>query len=189
MEELDVGSATLIGAGMGGTVAAQLAVDDPDMVEKLVLIAPEIYGPRPSWTEFFFRVPVVGPALTYTYLGGGSRAITKYASECNTGGWCPTPADLEMRQAAAMVRGTTAALVAFAATPRAATVPADLAQISAPTLVIWGDNDQVTPLADGRRLNEAISGSTLEVLPGVGHRPHRQEPATIASLIAGFLAS
>lgn len=189
IEELGLGSATVIGAGMGGTVAAQLAADDPEMVERLVLIAPEIYGPAPTWTETLFRIPLVGPALIFTNLGGGNRAVENYQAECLTGGWCPTAADLEVRQGAAMVQGTTAALLAMASTPRATTIPADLGQIAAPTLVIWGDNDRVTPLTDGRQLVDAISGSSLDVLSGVGHRPHRQDPAATASLIENFLAS
>lgn len=189
IEELGLGSTTVVGAGMGGTVAAQLAADDPEMVERLVLIAPEIYGPAPTWTETLFRLPLVGPALIFTNLGGGNRAVENYRSECDTGGWCPTAADLEVRQGAAMVQGTTAALLAMASTPRAMTIPADLAEIAAPTLVIWGDNDQVTPLTDGRQLVDSISGASMDVLSGIGHRPHRQDPAATAALIGNFLSS
>lgn len=57
---------------VGGTVAAQMAVDTPEMVDRLVLIAPEIYEPPPTWTEFLYRLPLIGPALTYTTLGEGA---------------------------------------------------------------------------------------------------------------------
>jgi triacylglycerol lipase len=68
------------------------------------------------------------------------------------------------------------------------TVPADLPAIAVPTLVIWGDEDQVTPLADGRQIAEQIEGATVEVLAGAGHDPHRQDPAATAALISAFLA-
>ena len=187
MEELGLEQADVVGAGMGGAVAAQLAADNPGLVDRLVLIAPEIYGPRPTWTEFFFRVPVIGPALTFTTLGGGAQAVARYQRECGVG-WCPNADDLEYRNSTVMVRGTTAALVALAATPRASTVPADLDQIAAPTLLLWGGNDAVTPLADGRQMEAAIPGATLEVMATAGHYPHRQNPVEVAELIAGFLA-
>ncbi|CAN5276198.1 alpha/beta fold hydrolase [soil metagenome] len=186
--ELEIERAHVVGAGLGGTVAAQMAVDTPEMVERLVLIAPEIYEPPPTWTEFLYRLPLIGPALTYTTLGGGSRAVTNYSADCGAG-WCPESVDLEYRQAAAMVQGTTAALVAMAATPGAATVPAKLSAIAALTLIIWGENDQVTSLADGRSLDEAVPDSTMEVLPATGHRPQLEDPAATAALIAEFLAS
>ncbi|MGI8516652.1 MAG: alpha/beta fold hydrolase [Acidimicrobiia bacterium] len=189
IDELELGQPSVVGAGMGGAIAAQLAVDDPDLVDHLVLIAPEIYGPRPTWTEFFFRVPVIGPALTFTNLGGGNRAVSEYQAECAIGGWCPTVADLDARQAAAMIRGTTASIVAMTATPRASTIPADLPEIESPTLVIWGENDQMTPAGDGQEVADAVPGSSLVVLPGIGHRPHLQDPVATAALIAGFLES
>ena len=187
-EELEIDRGHVVGAGLGGTVEAQMAVDTPELVDRLVLIAPEIYERPPTWTEFLYRLPLIGPALTYTTLGGGSRAATNYSADCGSG-WCPESVDLEYRQAAAMVRGTTAALVAMAATPGAATVPANLHAIAAPTLIIWGENDRVTPLADGRSLEEAVSGSAVEVIPATGHRPHLEEPAATAALIDGFLSA
>lgn len=54
--------------------------------------------------------------------------------------------------------------------------PANYASIKVPTSLIWGDRDQVTPLAQGQRLNRLISGSRLSVLVDVGHIPHIESP-------------
>ena len=44
-----------------------------------------------------------------------------------------------------------------------------LAGVTAPTLVIHGDEDEILPLAHGQATAQAIPGSKLVVLPGVGH--------------------
>jgi len=48
--------------------------------------------------------------------------------------------------------------------------------IGAPTALIWGDKDQVTPLPQGRQLNRLIKNSRLTVLDNVGHIPHIEAP-------------
>ena len=41
-----------------------------------------------------------------------------------------------------------------------------------PTLIIWGDHDNIIPVDQGRATHEAIPGSRLEIFEGVGHFPH-----------------
>lgn len=59
-------------------------------------------------------------------------------------------------------------------------------QIKVPTLLIWGDRDSETPLADGHLLHRLIAGSRLEIIAGAGHFLHHNEPARIAALIREF---
>ena len=57
-----------------------------------------------------------------------------------------------------------------------------------PTLLLWGAEDGIIPVSHGRRTHEAIPGSTLEVLPDVGHFPHLDAPVEVAARIRTFLA-
>lgn len=59
-------------------------------------------------------------------------------------------------------------------------------EIHIPTLLIWGDNDVATPLSDGKRLHELISGSKLEIIAGAGHFVHQERPEAVAKLIKEF---
>ena len=55
-------------------------------------------------------------------------------------------------------------------------------RISVPTLIIWGKEDKITPLSDGKLMNELIKNSKLEVISGAKHSPmftHTQEVAKI----------
>jgi pimeloyl-ACP methyl ester carboxylesterase len=59
--------------------------------------------------------------------------------------------------------------------------------VAVPTLVIWGDRDTTTPLAQGQRLAQLIAGAELAVMPGVGHMPQIEDPARFNRLLLAFL--
>jgi pimeloyl-ACP methyl ester carboxylesterase len=58
-----------------------------------------------------------------------------------------------------------------------------------PFLLVWGERDPIIPAAHGRAAHAAIPGSRLEVFPGAGHFPHREEPARFVSVLERFVAS
>lgn len=74
-------------------------------------------------------------------------------------------------------KGTTAAqadwFVHLIVPPKDAlsTRPEEIAKITLPTAFIWGDKDEVSPLTDGQKLHSLIKGSTLDVMPNIGHIP------------------
>ncbi|HSW98470.1 MAG TPA: alpha/beta hydrolase [Candidatus Saccharimonadales bacterium] len=67
-------------------------------------------------------------------------------------------------------------------------VRADAAQLTQPTLLIYGENDDATPVKFGELLHEAITGSTLEILPGAGHFVHIDRPEAVLRAIQEFAA-
>ncbi|MBI3638599.1 alpha/beta hydrolase [Candidatus Wolfebacteria bacterium] len=62
-----------------------------------------------------------------------------------------------------------------------------LNKIKTPTLIIWGKNDKMTPVADAYVINKNIAGSRLEILKDVGHSPHLQSPEKLGEIVADFL--
>jgi hypothetical protein len=58
-----------------------------------------------------------------------------------------------------------------------------------PTLVIWGEKDQIIPAEHGYEVQAARPGSRLEVLAGLGHFPHVEAPTEVASVIEEFIAA
>jgi pimeloyl-ACP methyl ester carboxylesterase len=63
----------------------------------------------------------------------------------------------------------------------------DAKKVTAPALLIWGKNDNATPLADGERLAEMIPNAKLEILDGAGHFVHQEKPQEVADRIKTFL--
>ena len=65
----------------------------------------------------------------------------------------------------------------------------DLARITAPTLLVWGDEDEIVGRADQDALVAGMPDATLVVYPGVGHSPHWEAPDRFAADLADFVAS
>ena len=85
------------------------------------------------------------------------------------------------------VRGGVDAMVLLDA-PRAEGVgDEDLASFDFPVLLLWGEDDEVVPVAVAEELNDAIPTSTLGLLPGCGHDLTAEAAATIAPMILEYL--
>ena len=59
----------------------------------------------------------------------------------------------------------------------ASTQPASLRKLGVPVSLVWGDLDPITPLAQGRRLQQLMPNARLTVLRGVGHIPQIEDVA------------
>lgn len=61
-------------------------------------------------------------------------------------------------------------------------------RINVPTFLIWGANDIVTPLSDGKRLNELIPNSEIKIIDGAGHFVHKKKSKKVSHAIKEFLS-
>jgi len=59
--------------------------------------------------------------------------------------------------------------------------------IRVPVTLIWGRADTVTPLDQGERIAALTNARSIEVLPGVGHIPHIEDPAAFDAALDGAL--
>jgi pimeloyl-ACP methyl ester carboxylesterase len=62
-----------------------------------------------------------------------------------------------------------------------------LAQITAPTLLLWGEQDAMIPVANAQDYLRALPNARLVTLPGVGHLPHEEAAAPSVALVRAFL--
>ena len=58
-----------------------------------------------------------------------------------------------------------------------------------PTLIVWGERDDIIPVAHAHAAHEAIPGSQLCLLDGVGHFPHAEAPQRFHDALKNFLAT
>ena len=79
-----------------------------------------------------------------------------------------------------------AAYEALKSTVDLASLGPKIARIRKPTLVIWGDDDRLFPIAIAERLVRAIPGARLEVIENSGHAPNEQHPEATAKLLCDF---
>ena len=62
-----------------------------------------------------------------------------------------------------------------------------LRRITASTLLLWGEQDAMIPVANAADYLQAIGGSRLVTLPGVGHIPQEESPAAALGPVRDFL--
>lgn len=193
---LDIERATVVGQSLGGGVAMQLAYQHPELVERLVLVSSGGLGREVSLVLRGLAVPgvdllgpVVFPAFVRDLGDRVSRSIARLGIRA--------PRAAEMWDAYASLTDP-AHRAAFLRTLRAVVDPGGQAVSAAdrlslassmPTLIVWGDADPIIPVSHAYAAHEAIPGSRLEILEGVGHFPQSEEPHRLARLILDFLAT
>ncbi len=65
---------------------------------------------------------------------------------------------------------------------------ANLERVTAPTLIMLGEDDCVHPAAMAHEFTRRIKGAQVEFLPASGHLPHEEHPDEFNRLVADFLA-
>lgn len=187
LEALGVAHTHLVGHSFGGRVALAMAQVAPTRVASLVLLCPEAFAVERPPVAGWLRVPLLGYALAFyttapALVSTGLRIVTRQRS------WM-TDATVRGYAAPLYVRGSAAAQVWQGRSPKDGgwSVPERLAEVAAPTLLIWGADDPVFPADDGRRLADLLRDARLCLLEGVGHLPHEEAQAATTTALLEFL--
>ncbi len=181
---LDLGRLHVVGHGLGGGVAVALAAHHPALVHKLVLVDAIIYPlDAEPVLDRIACIPLAG-AVAWRQMVGRSlfRAYVRglnSESEIQT-----TQADrwYEAFNSPMGRRSMHATLVARADTR---SLMAHLPRIATEALVVWGRNDRLASVEQGRSLARELRGH-LNVLE-CGRFPHEEAPQEFASLVGKFL--
>lgn len=186
MDKLGLARASLVGHSIGGRIAWTFAGTTPNRVDKLVLVSPDgfaspgfEYGKTP---EVPMMVKLMSVTLPKALLAMSLKPA--YAKpETMTDVLTTQYHDLMLAP------GSRDALLArMAQTVLTDPVPI-LKQITAPTLLVWGEQDGMIPFANSNDYLKAIAGSKRVSFKGVGHLPHEEAPADSVSAVRDFLLS
>jgi pimeloyl-ACP methyl ester carboxylesterase len=172
LDELGVGRAHLIGHSHGGRVSIALAADEPGRVGRLVLVDSAGIPPKRGW-QYRRRVAVAKLGRLIAKLGGGPGRRLQERMRARV-------ASRDYLEASEAMRGTFRAVIAADLTDR-------LPRIGAPTLLVWGDRDDDTPLWMARRMEELIPDAGLVVLEGAGHYSYADAPVQFRAIARRFL--
>ena len=163
----------LVGASLGGWLAAELAVGHSHRLRSLVLVDPAgLWVDEAPMADLFLASPEEFQRLSWH---DPSRAPVV------SGG------TTEVMLAQARARATTARLAwnPYFHNPK---LPGRLGRITAPTLLLWGASDRLIPVAHGHRYQALIPGAALTIIPECGHSVLREQPERGAAAIAAFVA-
>ncbi|HEX6222259.1 MAG TPA: alpha/beta hydrolase [Acidimicrobiia bacterium] len=169
----------VVGVGLGGQVAAELAHTYPDVVVGVVMVDVD-FESAPTFEESLEGLPWMGRAATYTWETGGRYALDNWAPHCESGGWCPTEAELAERATIIQLEGTTDSLWSFRRTPTAALAPANLTEISMPAAYVWSTSGDVSQESVDRIAGEWAG---LQVFESATFAAHLEDPAAVAAAL------
>lgn len=188
LDQLGVTQVDLVGSSYGGGIAAQFSLDYPERVRRIVFVDAEIYGTGEGNGAVAYLPFGLNRAVTWTALGGGPVAAQLAELACADAAACLGDGEFTAARAhLTRIRGNTDALIAFSQTPRDKRLPDEIGQVTAPALVVWGEQDQIIAPEFGERLAAALPDARLEWIARAGHVPHLEQPAVVAPLILDFL--
>ncbi len=188
MDALGVERAVLVGNSAGGTVALLTALNYPERVGALVLVAPAVYvkGFIPSWLRPFINTPQMrhlGPLL--------ARSIREWGVDFARAAWHDpsklTPEIWEGYAKLLQVKDWDRALWEIFRSARPPRLEERLEEIKVPVLVITGDDDRLIPPEQSIHLVRKIPGAKIVIIPECGHVPQEECPEPFLDAVEGFL--
>lgn len=173
-----------VGLSMGGFVGLRLAIRRPHLIRSLVLLGTSA-DPESEDTARRYRL------LNFVARRFGLRIVVDRVMLIMFGKkFLSDPARAELRHQwrqhilANHRIGITRAVTGVVTREG---VGEQLGTITAPTLIIVGDQDVAMPPAKAERIQASIRGARLVVIPGAGHTPTVEEPAAVNAALKEFL--
>ncbi len=160
----------LLGHSFGGQLAVRFASTRPERVASLILIA--CSGLRDK------SIPAVLKRFVFKQVAAAGKIFTKNQQVRKLLYFLAREKDY--LQADPIMRETMKNVIADE-------IRDDLKQITCPVLVIWGENDQTTPLKNGYYIDDKLADSELRIAAGVRHAPQFDEPNVVAKFISRFV--
>jgi pimeloyl-ACP methyl ester carboxylesterase len=189
LAQLNIDKAWLCGSSMGGEVALNVAVANPQRVAGLILIdsaGVEVPGSG-SLAPSYLLIPVVGRVLTALALR--SDKLVREGLEKSFYDRSKVTND---RVAAYYLPLKTRGgqLAALRARTQAGQFPVEpeLGRINVETLILWGAQDALIPVAAGHKLHALIKRSKLVTFENCGHLPQEEMPARVVDEITQFIS-
>jgi pimeloyl-ACP methyl ester carboxylesterase len=188
MDRLGIGKATIAGSSYGGAVAATIALDYPERVEKLVLIDAVINDEVKSHPILkLAAIPGIGEVITP--ILADSRLFLRFRMH---GTLAKANHHMITRDRIDSIRRPLKAadghysLLATSRNWSATRIEKDAHLIDHPTLLIWGEDDNVIPIKNGYKLHDEILNSRFVVLKNCGHVPQEEKSEIFTELVAEF---
>jgi pimeloyl-ACP methyl ester carboxylesterase len=191
MNELGIDRAALAGNSLGGAVAAVLAAEQTRRVSALVLIDAVGFNLDPGEAPGVVRLAMspVAPLLarlplTRLFVELSLRQVFFDDSHVTDERVAEYMQGLRRPGALASIRSLGRSLQ-----EQGGIVQKGLPRIEAPTLVVWGREDQWIPLSDAERFVDAIPGARKVVIDGCGHMPQAEKPEAVGRLLRELVAN
>ncbi|MDP3990876.1 MAG: alpha/beta hydrolase [Candidatus Nealsonbacteria bacterium] len=155
----------LLGHSFGGGIAAKYALKFPKELKKLILVDAAIIRVKDPGKEVMAKIAKI--IKTFSFLPFYSfirRAFYKFMVKSDYPDTEGVMRETYLKAVRTDISGT-------------------ISSISCPTLLIWGEKDDITPLKDAYLIKERIKGAKLEILPDIRHNPQSENPELLVQTI------
>lgn len=167
----------LVGHSLGGMVAQEMVARAPERVDRLVLYGTGPTGVLPGRFESIatskHRACVDGSTVTARRI-----AATWFLERENAPAYEGCAAIAQLCRVEAILAGLDAMNLWNGAD--------NLADITAKTLVVWGDHDRTYPWGQTEELWRSIQGANLAVIPGCAHASHLEKQPLFNGILEDF---
>ena len=176
LKTLKIDRAAILGESLGGWIAAAFALKFPKIADKLILVdAAGVWGDIKN-------LPIDVRVSTIVHLRAVFQLLfydKRLASEVF----------VDMAYRLHLERGDGYTIDSVLRSQQSGRERLDdvIGGIAAPTLIVWGEQDQMIPLSVGQRLQKLIAGSKLEVISQCGHLPALEKPSEFVRSVLEFL--
>jgi pimeloyl-ACP methyl ester carboxylesterase len=172
-DKLEIHNLSVIGHSMGGKMAWSFAASNPERIKALVLMAPDGFPEAKDIGTKPYEMPSIMGLMNY-FL---PKYFVKKSLE-------PAFADTTALDDALLNRyydflrapGVRRAILERANQTIYTDPVSRLKSIIAPTLLIWGENDQMIPSSNAKNYSNLLSNSTTVIIPNLGHLLQEEQP-------------
>ena len=193
MDAAKIPQATLVGNSMGAGLAIGMALTHPTRVEKLVLVDGLPQSVMEKLTSPSVRRALESSAPSWLVSFGntlfGGLMIESVLQEIVHDPALLTPAVLERSNRNRQLPGLIKPIMAVRENLPLweSGFATRLGTITHPTLVLWGEEDRVFPIAVGEELHHTIKGSRFIRIPKAGHIPQWERPDVVNQTLITFI--
>jgi len=184
---LKIKQCILVGNSLGGQIAWNYSLKQPDMVTKLILIDPAGYPTTSKSLPVAFKlakIPVVKHLFTYVtprFLVKSSIENVYFDKSKITDSLVDRYFELTLRA------GNRQAFVDRLNSSKDPSAYKRIGDINQPTLILWGENDLLIPVENAYKFHEDLPNDTLVILDKSGHVPMEEIPSRSLKAVLKFL--
>ena len=190
-DELGIERFSVVGNSAGGLIAGVTALQYPDRVDKVVLVAAAGLGRRLSWPLRIISVPVLGELIYKPHMFSKASIVKRIFFRPPAILDDILPEMLRVRclpHAPQVMLRSVRSGVNLLGLRREHNILHRLRDHPAPVLAVWGEEDLVIPPVKAEDVKRALPHSTVRVLPECGHWPQMEKPEQFNRILTSFLS-
>jgi 3-oxoadipate enol-lactonase len=184
--KLNAAPCHFVGVSMGGMIGLRVAVRKPGLIKSLALLATSADAETEERKRRYRTLTLVAKLFGLRVVADKVMPVMFGRTFLND----PIRADLKRQWRDHFLSNRRIGLArAVSGVNDREPIYDQINKITAPTLILMGDEDAAIPLERARRIHSQIPGSKLVIVPQAGHTPTVEEPAAVTDLLYEFISN